>query len=233
MEPRNTPTVINAIFNHRQFWDRRASNIFNGVNPFGTNDPHAYVYKHGLANSLNPVQVSINNASLASQAMAPPTSSLEMSADGRTWYDIGDQFIARTTENARKKARRIRCLRPLAQQLVHPDDSVLGGLSAHPRPGLNQPSYVVMIRAAFKPEWWSSAKFVPINANGSRTIVDKATDENAYSQMEMNFSLFFGLTVQLYEATLVSDDSPIDRYLDGDQNALTQEELVGFHLADD
>ena len=33
-EPRNTPTVINAAFNRRQFWDGRADEIFNGVNPF-------------------------------------------------------------------------------------------------------------------------------------------------------------------------------------------------------
>ena len=31
--------------------------------------------------------------------------------------------------------------------------------------------------------------------------------------MEYNFSLFFGLAVQAYEATLVSDDTPFDRFL--------------------
>ncbi|MFD2272955.1 cytochrome c peroxidase [Undibacterium arcticum] len=30
MEPRNTPTVINATFNFRNFWDGRANNMFNG-----------------------------------------------------------------------------------------------------------------------------------------------------------------------------------------------------------
>jgi len=28
VEPRNAPTTINAVFNHRQFWDGRAENIF-------------------------------------------------------------------------------------------------------------------------------------------------------------------------------------------------------------
>ena len=32
---RNTPTMINAVFNFRLFWDGRAQNEFNGVNPFG------------------------------------------------------------------------------------------------------------------------------------------------------------------------------------------------------
>ncbi|MEQ1845965.1 MAG: cytochrome c peroxidase, partial [Nitrospira sp.] len=30
VEPRNTPSMINAVFNHRQFWDGRAENVFNG-----------------------------------------------------------------------------------------------------------------------------------------------------------------------------------------------------------
>lgn len=47
------------------------------------------------------------------------------------------------------------------------------------------------------------------------SIVDRpdptrATDE--YTLLEYNFGLFFGLAIQLYEATLVSDDSPWDRF---------------------
>src|SRR5262249_5401066 len=37
--PRNTPSVINAVFNFRNFWDGRASNIFSGFTPFGASDP--------------------------------------------------------------------------------------------------------------------------------------------------------------------------------------------------
>ena len=35
VEPRNTPTIVNAVFNYRQFWDGRANNSFNGLDPFG------------------------------------------------------------------------------------------------------------------------------------------------------------------------------------------------------
>jgi cytochrome c peroxidase len=35
VEPRNTTSVINAAFTHRNFWDGRASHFFNGRNPFG------------------------------------------------------------------------------------------------------------------------------------------------------------------------------------------------------
>jgi hypothetical protein len=35
VEPRNTPTVINAVFNFRNFWDGRAQNDFNGATRSG------------------------------------------------------------------------------------------------------------------------------------------------------------------------------------------------------
>src|SRR5262249_3361242 len=43
VEPRNTPTMINAAYFFRSFWDGRANNVFNGVNPFGPRDPNAGV----------------------------------------------------------------------------------------------------------------------------------------------------------------------------------------------
>jgi cytochrome c peroxidase len=174
----------------------------------------------------------LENASLASQAMEPPLSGTEESAHGRTWAEIGDGIIATRSELPRLTARRVKNLRPLSGQLVHPKDSVLGEMSAYPWPGLER-TYDAMIREAFQPEWWSSRQGIHVNEDGSRSIVDSASaDENTYSQMEMNFSLFFGLAVQLYEATLVADDTPVDRYLDGDETALTETELVGFFIAD-
>ena len=41
VEPRNTPTVINAAFNYRNFWDGRANNVFNGVDVFGPRETAA------------------------------------------------------------------------------------------------------------------------------------------------------------------------------------------------
>ena len=35
IEPRHTPTTINAVFNRRQFWDGRANSVFNGIDPYG------------------------------------------------------------------------------------------------------------------------------------------------------------------------------------------------------
>src|SRR5438132_1497970 len=45
VEPRNTPTMINAVFNHRNFWDGRARFEFNGRNPIGKLDPTAKVLR--------------------------------------------------------------------------------------------------------------------------------------------------------------------------------------------
>ena len=36
---RNAPSVFNAVFNFRNFWDGRANNIFSGLTPFGPSDP--------------------------------------------------------------------------------------------------------------------------------------------------------------------------------------------------
>jgi hypothetical protein len=42
-----------------------------------------------------------------------------------------------------------------------------------------------------------------------------------YSLMQFNFPLFWGLAIQSYEATLVSDEAPLDRFLDGEDGALS------------
>jgi uncharacterized protein (TIGR03437 family) len=47
---------------------------------------------------------------------------------------------------------------------------------------------------------------------------------------EFNFSMFFGLAVQAYESTLVSADSPMDRFADGQITALNNSELSGMRL---
>ena len=100
VEPRNTPTVINAVFNHRQFWDGRADNVFNGVNGLGDRDPNARVFRADDPNSPVPVTVRLEDSSLASQAVGPPVNHFEMSAAGRTMQDLGRETRARLTLSA-------------------------------------------------------------------------------------------------------------------------------------
>jgi len=265
--PRNSPTMINAVFNFDNLWEGRASFIFNGVNGSGFRDLKSKVQKN-VGGTLTPVFLRITNSSLASVAVGPPTSNIAMSFSGRTMPDVGKKMVN---------------LRPLARQYVHPQDSALGPLSLARLTaagaitggrGLKVRSYCEMIQAAFQNEWWnhpdaltpvaplkasvqsavamdvddshSSSEVMPeftvsravpvgtkkrvnedqdddVSAAQSGRVAGRAAAAPApclgsavlatgYTQMQTNFSLFFGLAVQAYMATLVSDDTPFDRF---------------------
>jgi len=232
---RNTPSTINAVFNFRNFWDGRAQNEFNGVNPFGARDPDAFVLKAPRRQSpLERVRISLKNSSLASQAVGPPLSSVEESATGRTFPEIGQKFNGNKIKLLpRELGKKLKQLRPLGRQLVHRQDSVLGSLSLWPLRGLIEGSYENMIEEAFHRVWWDSEYIIKVDANGGTRSFRRwwgplASDE--YALMDYNFSLFFGLAIQLYESTLISDDSPFDRFMDGNTNALTVQQQQGKAL---
>jgi hypothetical protein len=48
--------------------------------------------------------------------------------------------------------------------------------------------------------------------------------------MDYNFPLFMGLAIQMYESTLVSDNSPYDQYREGNTSALTAQQQRGLEL---
>jgi cytochrome c peroxidase len=192
--PRNTPTNINAVFNYRQFWDGRANNVFNGVNPFGVRTNLASRQAGvlvGNSGGLQLQQLAIANASLASQSTGPILSDTEMSCANRAFADVGHRLL--TTA-------------PLANQKVHPQDSLFGQAPAliGASNGLNT-TYADLIRAAFNPQYWNVAGKFSIDANGNVTY-----SASGYSQMEQNFSMFWGLAIQAYESLLISDQSPFD-----------------------
>lgn len=211
---RNTSSVINAVYNFRNFWDGRAQNDFNGVNEFGSRDPNAFLFK-AAGGTLVATRISLENSSLASQALGPPLNTTEMSGKGR---------------NFRHLARKLLIIKPLRSQIVHPQDSVLGRLSRSPSPGLRVGAYAPMVRAAFKREWWDSTKFIRVLADGSTQVVDAATSPADFKLIEYNFSLFFGLALQMYQATLVANDSPFDRFQEGNTTALTAAQKRGFNI---
>jgi len=218
---RNAPSVINAAFNYNNFWDGRANFIFNGSNPFGDSDANARVFSDDGTGALKAVAIHLENSSLASQAVGPPGNGTEMSLGSRTFPDIGHKLLS---------------LRPLGKQLVHESDSVLGPLARKTtrwtRPGLNT-TYSEMVKAAFRSQYWNAtAQVVSIDAAGAHLIPRPAAQlaSNQYTQMEANFSLFFGLAIQMYEDTLISDDSPFDRYQEGDSSALSRSAQEGLNL---
>ena len=208
VEPRNTPTVINAVFNRRNFWDGRAQEHFNGVNPFGRRDQTARVWQANTATDLHQVAIDLDHASLASQAAGPPGSDFEMSAHARPFPAIGRKLLQR---------------RPLNGQLVHKEDSVLGVYSLSPVAGLTVDTYAELIRRAFQPKWWQSTSTVPDDPTNPPGLT-------SLTQMEANFSLFFALSIQMYESTLVSDDSPFDRFAEGQSSALTTQQKRGLDI---
>ncbi len=212
VEPRHTPSVINAVFNHEQFWDGRAQNVFNGVNPFGRLDREArvLVVENGAVVER---QIQIDYASLASQAVGPVLSEDEMSYAARMFPDVGKKILG---------------ARPLAMQLVHPQDSLLGSLARAPQTGLKTETYADLVKAVFQPQWWDSGTTVTF-PDGKRTIGGTpAGNATKYSLIEANFSLFFGLAIQMYESKLVSDQTPFDRFMEGDDAALDADQLRGL-----
>lgn len=178
---RNAPSVINAIFNYRNFWDGRANNLFNGSSAFGNRDPDAGIW---LIEKGKPVKkpLKLSNASLASLAVAPPLNTVEMSCVGRRFQHLAQKLLSR---------------RALEAQDIHPQDSVLAAVRDASGKGLVA-TYQDLIKQAFAKRFWQ----------GQGDFGFQAT--TAYPQMEANFAMFFGLAIQLYESTLISDQSKFD-----------------------
>ena len=202
---RHGTTVINAVFNLRNFSDGSASHTFNGIDQFGDRNTAAVIYR---GNPAVPTRIRLENASLASQATQPPIAANEMACAGRTWPEIGRRLLAVTA---------------LSRQNVAANDSVLASYARPGARGLNA-TYRQLIQAAFAADLWNAPTSLAI---GGRT----------YTQPEANFSLFFGLAIQLYESTLVSDDAPLDRYFNSYPSttvatsaALTPNQIAGLNV---
>jgi len=190
---RNTPTNINAAFNFRNFWDGRARNEFNGVDPHGAATANAVIFRT-VGGVPKPVKILLRNSSAASQAVGPPNNGTEMSCDGRSFPQLG---------------RKLMNLIPLNGQKVDPTESVLGGLANTSGGGRGlTSSYIGMIQDAFKNDLWDGGSV----------------------QMENNFSLFWGLSIQLWEDTLISDNAPIDQFAAGNTAALSASAVRGLGL---
>lgn len=211
---RNAPSVLNAVYYFRNFWDGRASDTFTGSTPFGLSDTRAAVLSSATG-SLKGEALRLEKSSLASQSVGPVLNLSEMSYDSRSWPRVGKKLLG---------------LRPLANQRIAADDSVLGRFANTANAGFPRgTTYLDLVRAAFQPAYWDSAQVV----DGSGAVLNAGTsaaEANRFTQAEYNFSMFFGVAIQAYESTLVSDDSPMDRFADGQGTALSNSELAGMRL---
>jgi len=219
---RNAPTAINAVFNLRNFHDGRARHHFNGVNPFGNLDTVvtniastpiltvAPLSKGGSGLTSKHVVAGLDRSSLASQAVGPPLSDFEMSHGVRTTPPPGKN--KRFPDLGKKLLHA--GITVLGQQQVDATDSVLGAVSNATANGIAD-TYKALIQTAFQPEFWDSTHVFTLNAAGLPVegAARPPASNTEYTMMEINFSLFFGLAVQAYEATLIADDSRFDQFV--------------------
>ena len=203
IEPRNTPTVINAVFNFHQFWDGRANNRCNGKNPFGNTDGNSAKIFVDNGSGITEDSLNMRNSSLCSQALGPVLSHFEMAYRGRGHTDIADKLLDRQA---------------LSVQKVHKADSLLASLRDPSGIGLTM-TYREMIQAAFKSKYWDSSDTVSVEGK----TVDLIT---------ANWSFFQAVTTMLYQATLVSDQSYFDQWMEtGEFNpGFRERELRGLNL---
>jgi cytochrome c peroxidase len=234
-EPRNTPSVINAVFNFRNFWDGRARDEFNCVTPIGDLDPTARIVNAKDPNTLQAVPCRLEHSSLASQAVGPALSDLEMSYGGRSFPLVGRKMLS--FDHA------------LREQRVDPTDSVLGSYVLKGSGKGLTPNYQTMIQAAFQPNWYNANLIITVtgtnpdgtpalrfdkpptdnSGKGGGSLTSDKLASNQYLQIEYNFSLFWGLAIQLYESTLRADDSHFDQYFEG-KYSLTDSEKLGLDV---
>ena len=203
---RNAPSVINARFNQRLFWDGRARATFNGLDSLGFRS-HAKgkTIEGGLPHSM--ILEGFPDAPLVSQAISLLVTSGEMVCDGETLVDI---------------ARRLLPMKVLSRQSVHSQDSVLGKYRAPNGYGLIL-TYRELIQRVFSKRLWQAPQFHRDMRRGG-----KASD----SRMAANFGIMLGLALMAYEETLVSDDAPFDRTRDttGYPSGFTPEQRRGLDL---
>lgn len=202
VEPRHTPTTINAAFFHSNFWDGRANNLFNGVGAFGLRDiegdPTKRLIVLDAKGTPKLTYLEVRNASLASQAVAPALNVREMACDGRTFPDL---------------ARKLLTTIPLLRQRVAATDSVLGPYANRIGPGLKFVyAYAFLIMKAFDPKYWAAKGLFRIEDSDRNGVAELRRDPRGYTQMEINFSMFWGLSIMLYERTLISDQSRFDTW---------------------
>ena len=139
---RDTPTMINAIFNEISFWDGRAVENWNGRTVGKDKTARVYEVRRG---KIKAKRVKISPASAASQSVGPTLSGVEMSWNGRNWPQVGMKMIP---------------MRALAMQNVATDDSVLGDYVTGPT-GINM-TYREMVMRAFPRKYWDSTDTVNI-----------------------------------------------------------------------
>ena len=201
VEPRNTPTTINAVFNFRNFWDGRANNVFNGMNPFGRRDPVKRILKAVGSDLVDSRTSRSTTRRLASQAAGPPLSDLR----NELWHRR--RRASPSSGDGCSTCRLSPCRTSTPTTASWPR-------TVPPLAAARTYTYRELVEMAFEDKFWDSATLT----------------SDGLSLMENNFSLFFGLAVQAYETELVSDDTRFDDYARGYADSLSASEARGLRV---
>jgi len=233
VEPRNTPTIHNSIFNLRNFWDGRADMFFNGVNPLGFRDPEAMVTVFNPPGAavvgLTTERMNVPFSSLASQAIGPIESVMEMvghtaSGGGRPNHNLGRKMVEATPLLNQKVA----CTDPLLGVPGH--SAVYSTTCSGGTTGLvkDTVTYRALIQDIFDNRFWGTTELDGSgldvclgDADGFTTETFSAAAIGASTNycgvggvgrllIEKNFQIFFGLAIQAWEATQTPDETIID-----------------------
>lgn len=206
---RNSPSAYNAVFSDRLFHDGRAESTFNGFSIFGDHDQRQVLYKRSTERNpagkheLIPVHVAIPHAALASQAVGPIVNEVEMSASGRTFPDLATKLLP---------------AKVLEYQPLSATDSIL--TADH-----QKLTYRELIQKAFRREWWDDSDVenpkVDLELKPIPQPIGK--DKPAVGSIQQaNFGLYWGLSILLYESTLISNDSPFDQMMRGKKEGIVE-----------
>ena len=188
---RNAPSVLNAVYYFRNFWDGRASDTFTGATPFGLSDTRA-AHPFSAGGSLKAEPLRLDKSSLASQSVGPVLNLAEMSYDSRSWPRVGKKMLA---------------LRPLANQRIATDDSVLGRFANSRAAGISTRHHL-----SRSGEICVSAGLLGFGATcrriGKRAELrdSSCTESESVHAGGVQLLVVLRLAIQAYESTLVSDD---------------------------
>ena len=172
----------------------------------------------------------------------PALSDFEMSFAGRNWAKIGKKLLQRQAGHAARQPAG-RDQRQRARALLQPGriGRRTGPADRRRQAGAHART-TDLIELAFEPRalaprlgtsngspaprnrrtrsnvhGWTACRLRPVRrlrARPSPTARPSRPNTNQFTQMEANFSLFFGLSVQAYEQLLIPDDTPFDRFMD-------------------
>jgi cytochrome c peroxidase len=152
-------------------------------------------------NGFNPFGNTGNNGD--GNLVNETNSSLASQADGPANNPVEMSCAHRAFNGSNSLGAKLLARQPLQFQQVSPKDGVLGSLANTSGKGLTT-SYGDLISSAFG-------------------MSDPTAQVN-------NFSAIWGQAVQAYESTLISDQTPMDKYLLGNRSALTQNQINGMGI---